>query len=72
LTIFSHIDLHSHSNISDGLLSPSALVQHAAEQGLRVLALTDHDDTAGLDEARQAADPCWPPYQGRRHGGQSG
>ena len=55
MTIFSLIDLHSHSNISDGLLSPSALVQHAAEHGLRVLALTDHDDMAGLDEARQAA-----------------
>lgn len=55
MTISSHIDLHSHSNISDGLLSPSALVQHAAEYGLRVLALTDHDDTAGLDKAREAA-----------------
>jgi hypothetical protein len=49
------IDLHSHSNISDGLLSPSELVQHAANNGVRVLALTDHDDLGGLAEARQAA-----------------
>jgi predicted metal-dependent phosphoesterase TrpH len=38
------------------MLSPSALVQHAAEHGLKVLALTDHDDTAGLAEAKAAAD----------------
>lgn len=49
------IDLHSHSNISDGLLSPSELVEHAANNGVRVLALTDHDDVGGLAEARQAA-----------------
>jgi 3',5'-nucleoside bisphosphate phosphatase len=52
---FSHIDLHCHSNISDGVLAPSELVAHAASQGLKVLALTDHDDTAGLHEARSAA-----------------
>lgn len=49
------IDLHSHSNISDGLLSPAELVEHAANHGVRVLALTDHDDIDGLAEARQAA-----------------
>ncbi len=49
------IDLHSHSNISDGLLSPAELVGHAAEHGVRVLALTDHDDIDGLAEARLAA-----------------
>ncbi len=49
------IDLHSHSNISDGLLSPSELVAHAANNGVRVLALTDHDDIDGLVEAQQAA-----------------
>lgn len=49
------IDLHSHSNISDGLLTPSELVAHAANNGVRVLALTDHDDLDGLAEARQAA-----------------
>jgi predicted metal-dependent phosphoesterase TrpH len=50
------IDLHSHSIISDGLLTPSELVAHAAAQGVRVLALTDHDDVAGLQEAEVAAD----------------
>lgn len=49
------IDLHCHSNISDGLFSPRDLVAHAAEQGVDVLALTDHDGTDGLDEARAAA-----------------
>jgi len=51
----SVIDLHSHSTISDGLLTPFELVQRATAQGVRVLALTDHDDVAGLDEARAAA-----------------
>ena len=51
----SVIDLHSHSTISDGLLSPSDLVRRAADQGVKVLALTDHDDVAGLDEARATA-----------------
>lgn len=49
------IDLHSHSNISDGLLSPTALIEHAAQHGVRVLALSDHDDISGLSEARAAA-----------------
>jgi hypothetical protein len=45
-------DLHSHSWVSDGTLSPTALVQRAAACGVDVLALTDHDDTAGCAEAR--------------------
>lgn len=49
------IDLHSHSTISDGLFTPAQLVERAAAQGVRVLALTDHDDVSGLDEARVAA-----------------
>ena len=49
------IDLHCHSTISDGLLSPADLVSHAAESGLKVLALTDHDDVSGLAVARLAA-----------------
>lgn len=51
----SVIDLHSHSTISDGLFTPAELVRRAAAQGITVLALTDHDDIAGLDEARAAA-----------------
>lgn len=42
------IDLHAHSNISDGLLTPAELVEHAAMHRVDVLALTDHDDTSGL------------------------
>lgn len=49
------IDLHSHSSISDGLLSPTELVEHAATHGVKILALTDHDDISGLAEAQQAA-----------------
>lgn len=41
------IDLHAHSTASDGTLSPAELVQAAATAGLRVVALTDHDTTAG-------------------------
>ena len=49
------IDLHTHSNRSDGTDSPTDLIQHAAEAGLDVVALTDHDVTVGWDEARAAA-----------------
>jgi predicted metal-dependent phosphoesterase TrpH len=49
------IDLHTHSNRSDGSLTPTELVQRAAAAALSVLALTDHDTIAGLDEARSAA-----------------
>jgi len=48
-------DLHSHSTYSDGLLTPDALVRRAALRGVNVLALTDHDETAGLAEARATA-----------------
>lgn len=49
------IDLHSHSTASDGTLSPAELVAAAQAAGVDVLALTDHDSTAGLAEAMQAA-----------------
>lgn len=52
---FSTIDLHTHSHYSDGCYSPADLVQRAEHQGIRVLALTDHDTTAGLQEARESA-----------------
>ena len=48
-------DLHCHSTVSDGLLSPPELVAHAAKRGVKVLALTDHDDLGGLHIAREAA-----------------
>lgn len=51
----THYDLHSHSTASDGALSPTALVERAIEQGVDVLALTDHDGTEGIQEAQRAA-----------------
>ena len=50
------IDLHTHSNRSDGTDSPTALVEKAKAAGLDVVAITDHDSTAGWDEAQAAAD----------------
>ena len=50
------IDLHTHSNCSDGSLTPGDLVERARASGVDVLALTDHDTVAGLDEAQRAAD----------------
>jgi hypothetical protein len=52
------IDLHTHSNASDGILTPSELVELAARIELRALALTDHDTMAGVREARIAAAAC--------------
>jgi len=49
------IDLHSHSTYSDGTLSPAALVQRAAARQVTMLALTDHDEVGGLEEAGAAA-----------------
>ena len=49
-------DLHCHSTASDGALSPTDLVQRAHQQGVDALALTDHDTTMGLAEARACAD----------------
>lgn len=48
-------DLHCHSTHSDGLLAPAEVVRRAASRGVEVLALTDHDETSGLSEARAAA-----------------
>ncbi|KPF50711.1 phosphoesterase [beta proteobacterium AAP121] len=48
-------DLHSHSNVSDGTLSPEALAQRAQERGVELWALTDHDELGGQQRAREAA-----------------
>lgn len=50
-----NIDLHCHSNISDGVLPPADVVARAAANGVHALALTDHDDVAGLAAAYDAA-----------------
>jgi len=52
------VELHCHSTCSDGQLSPSELVRRAAERGVSVLALTDHDTTSGLAEAQACASEC--------------
>lgn len=48
-------DLHSHSTRSDGLFAPADVVRRAAQRGVEVFALTDHDEVAGIAEARAAA-----------------
>ncbi|MBL8347262.1 MAG: PHP domain-containing protein [Rubrivivax sp.] len=48
-------DLHSHSNISDGTLAPEAVAARAAEGGVQLWALTDHDEVSGQHRAREAA-----------------
>ena len=48
-----YIDLHTHSNKSDGSMSPCELVRHAAECGLAAIALSAHDTVAGVDEAEK-------------------
>jgi len=50
-----NVDLHCHSTASDGLLAPKDVVARAAANGVGILALTDHDDTSGLAEARAEA-----------------
>lgn len=49
------VDLHVHSNASDGTLSPSEIVTLAVEKGLCAIALTDHDTIEGIPEALRAA-----------------
>lgn len=51
----SAIDLHSHSNASDGALTPGELVERACARGLKFLALTDHDTLSGIPAAKEAA-----------------
>ncbi|MDO9421481.1 MAG: 3',5'-nucleoside bisphosphate phosphatase [Herminiimonas sp.] len=48
-------DLHCHSNVSDGILTPTALATRAKENGVDVWAMTDHDEVGGLAEARAVA-----------------
>ena len=55
MSSYSEIDLHTHSNKSDGELSPAELIYKAANNGIRILALTDHDTVSGLEDAKKAA-----------------
>ncbi|QGZ39143.1 hypothetical protein IP92_02630 [Pseudoduganella flava] len=49
------VDLHCHSNVSDGVLTPAAVARHARQAGVDVWALTDHDEVGGIAAARVAA-----------------
>lgn len=51
-----NVDLHCHSNVSDGLLPAAQVARRAAENGVDMLALTDHDELGGLAQARDVAD----------------
>lgn len=47
-------DFHSHTHFSDGVLSPSELVERAIEKGVELLAISDHDSVGGIKDAKQA------------------
>lgn len=49
------VDLHCHSNVSDGVLAPAAVAAYARKAGVDVWALTDHDEVSGIPAARAAA-----------------
>lgn len=51
-----YVDLHVHSTASDGTLTPSEVVERAASLSLAAIALTDHDTTAGVTEAKKKAE----------------
>lgn len=51
-----NVDLHCHSNVSDGVLSPVAVAQYAHKAGVDVWGLTDHDEVGGIGAARAAAE----------------
>lgn len=55
MTDVFNADLHSHSTVSDGLLTPAQLVRRAHANGVGLLALTDHDELGGIAEARVEA-----------------
>ncbi len=54
--MYPKVDLHSHTLASDGALTPAELVARAAEMGVEMLAITDHDTCAGLAEGRRVAE----------------
>jgi len=49
------VDLHVHTKISDGTYTPEEVVQLAAQEGIQVLAITDHDEVAGIKRAKKEA-----------------
>ncbi|MDZ7919344.1 3',5'-nucleoside bisphosphate phosphatase [Rhodoferax sp.] len=55
MTQYQNADLHCHSVVSDGTLTPEALAERAKGNGVELWALTDHDEVGGLERARNAA-----------------
>ncbi len=51
----SEVDLHIHSSVSDGRYSPAEIVRKAAEAGLKIIAITDHDSVDGIASALEAS-----------------
>ncbi|PRR83633.1 PHP domain-containing protein [Clostridium vincentii] len=49
------IDLHTHTNISDGACTPKELIEVAVKENIKAIALTDHDNIAGVEEAAMFA-----------------
>ena len=60
------LELHTHSNMSDGLDPPEKLIQRAKSAGIRVISLTDHDTVAGLTRASAEAKKGDGVYSGHR------
>jgi 3',5'-nucleoside bisphosphate phosphatase len=58
----SNVDLHCHSNVSDGTLSPEALARRAKARGVELWALTDHDETDGVARAQAEAQSLGLPF----------
>lgn len=52
----SEVDLHLHTTFSDGTLTPTKLVKLCVDRGLKIIAITDHDSTEGIEESLSAAD----------------
>ncbi|MEG0557840.1 MAG: PHP domain-containing protein, partial [Comamonas sp.] len=59
---YLNADLHSHSVVSDGTLTPEQLAQRAASKGVELWALTDHDEVGGQHRAAAAAHACGMDY----------
>jgi len=55
VNILRMVDLHTHSNASDGDYSPERLIHEAVKEGIGTIALTDHDTLSGLENARNEA-----------------
>jgi 3',5'-nucleoside bisphosphate phosphatase len=61
-SIITNADLHCHSNVSDGTLTPEALADRAKANGVELWALTDHDEISGQQRALEAAQQLGLPY----------